>query len=150
MTAWLVVPEPTAWLDVEVKVASVGLVPHSNQALVARPFGFTLPFNLAPVVVIEVAALVVTVGARAVVTKQTDRTFRGSRGAGSRHAAVVGRPGSKPRKSRRDRLARRPRARGLVGSGGEGGKRRAGPPLEPSGGDRPFGFTVPFNVAPWP
>ena len=56
-------------------MASVGLVPHSNQAVVDRPFGFTLPFNLAPVVVIEVAALVVTVGARAVVTKLTIEPF---------------------------------------------------------------------------
>ena len=50
-------------------MASVGLVPHSNQALVARPFGFTPPFNVAPVVVIDVAALVVTVGDGAVVLK---------------------------------------------------------------------------------
>ena len=53
------------WLGVEVKVARVGLVPHSNHAVVANPFGFVLPFNVAPVVVIEVAAFVVTVGATA-------------------------------------------------------------------------------------
>ena len=64
-----------AWLDVEVKVASVGLVPHSNQALVARPFGFTLPFSVALLAVTEVTAFVVTVGARAVVTKLTIEPF---------------------------------------------------------------------------
>jgi hypothetical protein len=51
------------WLEVTLKVASAGLVPHSNQAVVDRRFGFTVPFNLAPVPVTEVAAFVVTVGA---------------------------------------------------------------------------------------
>ena len=63
MTAWLVVPEPMDWLGVTLKVARVGLVPHSNQAVVAAPFGFTPPFNVAPLDVTEVAAFVVTVGA---------------------------------------------------------------------------------------
>ncbi|MCP2501015.1 MAG: hypothetical protein NCA08_05560 [Deltaproteobacteria bacterium] len=46
------------------KVARVGLVPHSNHAVVDRPFGFTLPFNVPPPDVTEVAAFVVTIGAR--------------------------------------------------------------------------------------
>ena len=62
MTAWLAEPEPADWLGVEANVASVGLVPHSNQAVVAAPFGFTPPFNVAPLDVTEVAAFVVTVG----------------------------------------------------------------------------------------
>ena len=45
------------------KVARVGLVPHSNQAVVAWPFGFTLPFAVAPLELTEVAALVVAAGA---------------------------------------------------------------------------------------
>ena len=46
------------------KVARAGSVPHSNHAVVDRRFGFTPPFNMAPPDVTEVAALVVTVGAR--------------------------------------------------------------------------------------
>ena len=46
-------------------MARVGLVPHSNHAVVAAPFGFTPPFNVAPLAVTEVAAFVVTVGAGA-------------------------------------------------------------------------------------
>ena len=65
MTAWLVVPDPRDWLAVLLKVARVGLVPHSNQAVAATPFGFTPPFNVAPADVTEVAAFVVTVGAAA-------------------------------------------------------------------------------------
>jgi hypothetical protein len=49
-----------------VNVARVGLVPHSNHAFVARPFGFTLPFSTAPLAVTPVAAVVVTVGGGAV------------------------------------------------------------------------------------
>ena len=63
LTAWAVVPEPTAWLAVEVKAAKVGLVPHSNQAFVASPFGLALPFSTAPLAVTPVASAVVTVGA---------------------------------------------------------------------------------------
>jgi hypothetical protein len=47
-------------LEVTLKVARVGLVPHSNHAVVAAPFGFTPPFNVAPLDVTEVAAFVVT------------------------------------------------------------------------------------------
>jgi hypothetical protein len=32
---WLVVPDPRDWLEVELNVARVELVPHSNQAVVA-------------------------------------------------------------------------------------------------------------------
>jgi hypothetical protein len=45
-------------------VESAGLVPHSNQAVVACPFEFTPPFSVAPSVVTEVAAFVDAVGAR--------------------------------------------------------------------------------------
>ena len=70
MTAWLAEPEPADWLGVEANVASVGLVPHSNHAVVAAPFGFTPPFNVAPLDVTAVATFVVTVGAKmAVVVK---------------------------------------------------------------------------------
>ena len=76
MTAWLVVPQPTAWWDVEVKVASVGLVPHSNQAVVDRPFGFTLPFNLALLAVTALAAFVITMGAACELPANTMRRRR--------------------------------------------------------------------------
>ena len=66
MTAWLVVPEPNACVEVLLKVDRVELVPHSNQAVAAAPFGFTPPFNVAPADVTEVAAFVVTAGAAAV------------------------------------------------------------------------------------
>jgi hypothetical protein len=52
-------------LGVTLKVDRVGSVPHSNQAVVAAPFGFTPPFNVPPPEVTEVAALVVAVGGRA-------------------------------------------------------------------------------------
>jgi hypothetical protein len=48
---------------VTLKVARVGLVPHSNQAVVAWPFGFTPPFTVAPPDVTEVAVFVAAVGA---------------------------------------------------------------------------------------
>jgi hypothetical protein len=51
-------------LEVTLNVARVGLVPHSNQAVVDRRFGFTLPFTIAPPAVTAVAAFVVTLGAR--------------------------------------------------------------------------------------
>jgi hypothetical protein len=37
-------------------------VPHSNHAVVARPFGVTFPFRVAPVAPTEVADKVKTVG----------------------------------------------------------------------------------------
>ena len=50
-------------MEVTLKVARVGLVPHSNHAVVEMPFGFTPPFNVAPSDITEVAAFVVAVGA---------------------------------------------------------------------------------------
>ncbi len=67
MTAWLVVPDPRDWLEVEVNVPSAGSVPHSNQPFVANPFGFTLPLSTPPTVVTDVAGFVATVGGRMVV-----------------------------------------------------------------------------------
>jgi hypothetical protein len=52
-------------VDELLKLDRVGLVPHSNQAVVAKPFGFTPPFNVALSFVIDVAAFVDTVGATA-------------------------------------------------------------------------------------
>jgi hypothetical protein len=49
-------------MGVLLKVARVELVPHSNQAVVARPFGFTPPFSVAPLDVTDVAVFVITVG----------------------------------------------------------------------------------------
>lgn len=43
-------------------VESEAEVPHSNQALVAKPFGFAEPFKAAPVVVTELTGLVATLG----------------------------------------------------------------------------------------
>ena len=37
--------------------------PYSNDAVVLAPLGFTLPLSVAPLVEIDVAAVVVTVGA---------------------------------------------------------------------------------------
>jgi hypothetical protein len=61
-TDWLVVPEPTDWDDVLVEEARVGTVPHSNQTVVANPFGLTFPFRVAPVAPTEVADALATVG----------------------------------------------------------------------------------------
>ena len=52
-----------------VEVDKVLLVPHSNQAVVALPFGLTLPFNVAAADVTEPAAVVTTVGNTAPVVK---------------------------------------------------------------------------------
>jgi len=57
-----VVPDTTDCEVVAVDVANVLLVPHSKKAVVDKPFGFTLPFNVAEVEPTLVAALVVTVG----------------------------------------------------------------------------------------
>jgi hypothetical protein len=50
-------------LEVALKAAKVGLVPHSNQADVATPFGFTPPFTVALLNVIELAGFVDAFGA---------------------------------------------------------------------------------------
>jgi hypothetical protein len=65
VTAWLDVPDPRGCVDVRLKVDRAGSLPHSNQADVAKPFGFTPPFNVALSIVIDVAAFVVTAGATA-------------------------------------------------------------------------------------
>ena len=44
------------------KVESEAEVPHSNQALVAKPFGFVEPFKAAPLAVTELTGLVDVVG----------------------------------------------------------------------------------------
>ena len=62
LTATAVVPEPIDCDAVEIEIANVLLVPHSNHTVVAPPFGFTLPFDTAELAVIELAAVVVTAG----------------------------------------------------------------------------------------
>ena len=62
LTATALVPEPIDCVAVELKVDSVLFVPYSNHAVVAAPFGFTLPFDTAELAVTELAAVVVTVG----------------------------------------------------------------------------------------
>jgi hypothetical protein len=59
----LAFPDLVDW-EVTPNVARAGSVPHSNQAVVSPPFGFRLPFKVAPVAVTDVAALVITSGAR--------------------------------------------------------------------------------------
>jgi hypothetical protein len=56
---------------------SEGSAPHSNQAVVADPFGFTPPFSAAPLAVTDVAGFVLTVGTAtdAVVVKLTIDPF---------------------------------------------------------------------------
>ena len=49
-------------MAVALKAARAGSVPHSNQAVAACPFGFTMPFKVAPLMVTEFAAFVVAVG----------------------------------------------------------------------------------------
>lgn len=62
VTDTALVPEPIDCDVVELYVNNVLLVPHSHQAVVAKPFGLTLPLSVAEVVVAFVAALVETVG----------------------------------------------------------------------------------------
>ena len=54
------VPLPMPW-DAVVLPYDV-VVPHWKYAVVEAPLGFTVPFNVAPVVVMAVALAVVTVG----------------------------------------------------------------------------------------
>jgi hypothetical protein len=75
LTGEALVPDPTDCAVVEVKVESVLDVPHSNQAVVETPFGFTLPFIVAELVVTELAAVVVTDGAFAPVVKLRIASF---------------------------------------------------------------------------
>ncbi len=64
-----VVPDPTDCAVVLEYELSVLEVPHSNHAVVADPFGFTVPFTFAELIVIDVAAVVVTMGRAALVVK---------------------------------------------------------------------------------
>jgi hypothetical protein len=70
-----VVPDPTDWADVDVNVDSVLEVPHSNHPVVETPFGLTVPFMVAELVVTELAAVVVTVGGLAPVVKLRIASF---------------------------------------------------------------------------
>ena len=51
------------WLVVLLKVARVGLVPHSNHAVVDTPFGFTSPLSMALFIAMEFAGFVDAFGA---------------------------------------------------------------------------------------
>ena len=62
VTTTALVPDPIDHETVELYVDNPLLVPHSNHAVVARPFGFTEPFNVAVVCPICVADVDVTVG----------------------------------------------------------------------------------------
>jgi hypothetical protein len=69
LTADALVPDPTDCAVVAVKVDNVLDVPHSNHAVVAAPFGLTVPFIVAELVVTDPAAVVTTAGARGIVAK---------------------------------------------------------------------------------
>jgi hypothetical protein len=75
LTGDALVPEPADCALVAVKVERVLEVPHSNQAVVETPFGFTVPFIVAELVVTELAAVVVTVGKFAPVVKLRIASF---------------------------------------------------------------------------
>ena len=70
-----VVPDPTDCAVVAVNVERVLDVPHSNQAVVETPFGLTVPFIVAELVVTELAAVVVTDGGMAPVVKLSIASF---------------------------------------------------------------------------
>jgi hypothetical protein len=72
LIVWLVVPEPAACVGVLLYVVIEESVPHSNHAVVARPFGVTFPFRVAPAAPTEVADKVVAVGAAPGVKLKTD------------------------------------------------------------------------------
>jgi hypothetical protein len=69
------VPEPSDWEVVAVKVESVLDVPHSNHAVVRTPFGLTVPFIVAEFDVTELADVEVTVGGFALVVKLRMASF---------------------------------------------------------------------------
>ena len=75
LTGEALVPDPSDCAVVAVKVASVLDVPHSNQPVVETPFGLTVPFIVAELVVTELAAVVVTVGGLAPVVKLRIASF---------------------------------------------------------------------------
>ena len=67
------VPEPRL-CDV-VALPYDDVVPYWNNAVVEAPFGFTVPFNVAPVGLMLLATPVVTVGGHAVVANVASRPF---------------------------------------------------------------------------
>ena len=67
------VPEPRLCEVVALPYAAVG--PYSKDAVVEAPFGFAVPFNVAPVRVMLLATPVVTVGAHAVVANMASNPF---------------------------------------------------------------------------
>jgi hypothetical protein len=75
LTSEAIVPEPADWAVVAVNVVSVLEVPHSNHAVVAAPFGFTVPFIVAELAVTEPADVVATVGRLAEVVKLRIASF---------------------------------------------------------------------------
>ena len=75
LTGEALVPDPTDCAVVEVNMESVLDVPHSNHAVVETPFGLTVPFIVAELVVTELAAVVVTVGKLAPVVKLSIASF---------------------------------------------------------------------------
>jgi hypothetical protein len=58
---------PELRLCVAVELPYDVVVPYSNDAVVEAPFGFTVPFNVAPVKLMPLATPVVTAGGQAVV-----------------------------------------------------------------------------------
>jgi hypothetical protein len=69
LTGEALVPDPADCAVVAVKVESVLDVPHSNHAVVEAPFGLTVPFTVAELVVTEPAAAVTTAGSNGTVVK---------------------------------------------------------------------------------
>ena len=67
------VPEPRLCEVVVLPYEAVA--PYSNDAVVLAPFGFTVPFNVAPVRVMLLATPVVTVGGHAVVANVASDPF---------------------------------------------------------------------------
>jgi hypothetical protein len=67
------VPEPRLCEVVVLPYDTV--VPYSNDAVVEAAFGFTVPFNVAPVKVMPLAVPVVTVGGHKVVVNVASRPF---------------------------------------------------------------------------
>ena len=67
------VPEPRLCEVVALPYDAV--VPYSNDAVVLAPFGFTVPFNVAPVKLMLLPSPVATVGGQAVVANVASKPF---------------------------------------------------------------------------